>query len=209
VTAELANELAQMGIRDDRVLKVMAEVPRGLFVPEPLRREADADRPLLIGHGQTISQPYVVALMTERLMLLGAERVLEIGTGSGYQTALLAHLATEVYSIEVIPDLSAQAARILLQTLGLTNVRLRVGDGAFGWPDRAPFDRILVTAAPPKVPESLIEQLAPGGRMVVPIGSSDEVQMLKLIERRPDGSHAVHDIIPVRFVPMIDTREGT
>jgi len=191
-----------MGILDRRVLWAVAQIPRELFVPEWLRPEAEADRPLPIGHGQTISQPYIAAFMTERLGLVGAERVLEIGTGSGYQAALLAVLAGQVYSVEIVPELSARAAEVLLGRLSLGNVRLRVGDGALGWPEEAPFDRILVTAAPRELPPLLLEQLRPGGRMVVPVGEEVEVQVLKLVEKAEDGALAVRDILPVRFVPM-------
>ncbi len=140
--------------------------------------------------------------MTEKLGLLGAERVLEIGTGSGYQTALLAVLARQVFSMEIVPELSARAAEVLLGRLSLGNVRLRVGDGALGWPEEAPFDRILVTAAPRELPERLLEQLRTGGRMVVPVGEEVEVQVLKLVETGEDGAVGARDILPVRFVPM-------
>ena len=191
-----------MGIRDPRVLGAMAELPRALFVPTPLRDEADADRPLPIGCGQTISQPFVVAYMTERLALRGFERVLEVGTGSGYQTAVLAHLAAEVYSIEIVPELAARARAILEDELGLMNVHLRTGDGAEGWAEVAPFDRIVVTAAAPEVPPALVAQLAPGGRMILPVGASLEDQMLRAVERGDDGVNVSADLIPVRFVPL-------
>jgi len=191
-----------MGIRDPRVLGAVAELPRALFVPAPLRDEADADRPLPIGCGQTISQPFVVAYMTERLALRGFERVLEVGTGSGYQTAVLAHLAAEVYSIEIVPELAARARAILEDELGLTNVHLSTGDGAEGWPEAAPFDRIVVTAAAPEVPPALVAQLAPGGRMILPVGASLEDQMLRAVERGDDGVNVSADLIPVRFVPL-------
>ncbi len=160
-----------MGIRDRRVLLAVEQVPRHLFVPEALREEADADRPLPIGCGQTISQPYVVAAMTAAAELRGEERVLEVGTGSGYQTAILALLAGEVFSIEIVPELAERARRILLETMGLPNLRLRVGDGHAGWPEAAPFEAIVVTAAPVEIPPALPEQLAPGGRLVIPVGS--------------------------------------
>jgi protein-L-isoaspartate(D-aspartate) O-methyltransferase len=202
VSAELARRLAAMGILDRRVLWAVAQIPRALFVPEWLRGEAEADRPLPIGCGQTISQPYIAALMTERLGLLGNERVLEIGTGSGYQAALLAVLSRQVYSVEIVPELSARAAEVLLGKLSLGNVRLRVSDGALGWPEEAPFDRILVTAAPRELPAPLLDQLARGGRMVVPVGEEVEVQVLKLVEKGEDGAFGVRDLLPVRFVPM-------
>ncbi len=202
VSRELARCLSEMGIRDERVLWAVGQVPRHLFVPETLRQEAEADRPLPIGCGQTISQPYIVAFMTEALELAGGERVLEIGTGSGYQTAILAILASEVCSVEIVPELSARAAALLLGTLGLERVHLKTGDGTVGWPERAPFDRILVTAAPKTLPTALADQLRPGGRMIVPVGEQAEVQILKQVDRALDGTLSVRDILPVRFVPM-------
>jgi protein-L-isoaspartate(D-aspartate) O-methyltransferase len=202
VTVRLARALEEMGIRDPRVLGAMAELPRALFVPAPLRDEADADRPLPIGWGQTISQPYVVAYMTERLALRGHECVLEIGTGSGYQTAVLARLAAEVFSIEIVDALADRARQILGEVLGLENVHLRTGDGAAGWPEEAPFDRIILTAAAPEVPPALVAQLAPGGRMILPVGASPEGQMLRVLDRGDDGVTVSADLIPVRFVPL-------
>ncbi|HYS81769.1 MAG TPA: protein-L-isoaspartate(D-aspartate) O-methyltransferase [Anaeromyxobacteraceae bacterium] len=198
----LSRQLAEMGIRDPRVLKAMAEVPRHLFVPPALRSDAEANRPLPIGQGQTISQPFIVAYMTEALELDGSERVLEVGTGSGYQSAVLALLAREVFSVEIVPELAASAAELLLRTLALPNVRLRVGDGRRGWPEAAPFDRVLVTAAPAEIPPALIEQLAPGGRMIVPVGADPEVQQLELVVRGVDGVTTTTHLIPVRFVPL-------
>jgi protein-L-isoaspartate(D-aspartate) O-methyltransferase len=202
VSAELADFLRAQGIRDDRVLGAFAQVPRRLFVPEGQREIADADRPLPIGFGQTISQPFVVAYMTERLRLSGAERVLEVGTGSGYQAAILAHLAAEVFSVEIIPELAERARQVLLGALGLANVRLRVGDGALGWPEEAPFDRIVVTAAPTEVPPALVAQLAPGGRMILPVGLELDVQMLRVVDKGNDGASVETDLLPVRFVPL-------
>jgi protein-L-isoaspartate(D-aspartate) O-methyltransferase len=178
------------------------QVPRQLFVPPSLGRDAEADRPLPIGHGQTISQPFIVAFMTQALRLRGGERVLEVGTGSGYQTALLALLAREVYSIEIVPELAAGAERVLLEILHLENVHLRVGDGRRGWPEAAPFDRVIVTAAPAAIPEPLAAQLAPGGRMVIPVGADPEVQWLKVHQRGDDGVSTTTDLLPVRFVPL-------
>ena len=198
----LAAFLRRQGIRDERVLRAVAEVPRALFVPDALRDDADADRPLPIGWGQTISQPFVVAYMTERLHLAGDERVLEVGTGSGYQTALLAHLAAEVYSIEILPELAARARALLVDALGLLNVRLRTGDGALGWPEEAPFDRIIVTAAPPEVPPDLVAQLAPGGRLILPVGDDRDGQVLRVVDRGNDGTNVETDLLPVRFVPL-------
>ena len=198
----LSRQLAEMGIRDPRVLKAMAEVPRHLFVPPALRSDAEANRPLPIGQGQTISQPFIVAYMTEALELDGSERVLEVGTGSGYQSAVLALLAREVFSVEIVPELATSAAELLLRTLALPNVRLRVGDGRRGWPEAAPFDRVLVAAAPAEIPPALIEQLAPGGRMIVPVGADPEVQQLELVVRGVDGVTTTTHLIPVRFVPL-------
>jgi protein-L-isoaspartate(D-aspartate) O-methyltransferase len=199
VSHALARQLAEMGIRDERVLRAVEQVPRQLFVPPSMRGESEADRPLPIGYGQTISQPYIVAFMTEALWLEGAERVLEVGTGSGYQTALLGLLAREVFSIEIVPEL---AAEVLLGPMHLGNVRLRVGDGRQGWPEAAPFERIIVTAAPATIPDPLVAQLAPGGRMVIPVGADPEVQSLRLFQRGNDGVSATVDLLPVRFVPL-------
>ncbi len=202
VTAALAAFLRDSGIRDERVLAAFAEVPRRLFVPEHLRESADGDHPLPIGCGQTISQPFVVAYMTERLRLGGGERVLEVGTGSGYQTAILARLVEEVFSIEIVPELAARAREVLVGALGVANVRLRTGDGALGWPEEAPFDRVIVTAAAQEVPPALLEQLAPGGRMILPVGGSAEAQMLRVVDRGDDGVTVETDLLPVRFVPL-------
>jgi protein-L-isoaspartate(D-aspartate) O-methyltransferase len=200
MSVALAAFLRHEGIRDARVLAAVAQVRRERFLPEDLRPQADDDRPLPIGHGQTISQPYIVAYMTERLHLGGGERVLEVGTGSGYQTAILAHLAEEVFSVEIVPEL-AERARSLLRELGLSNVRLREGDGAAGWPEEAPFDRVIVTAAARDVPPALVEQLAPGGRMILPVGG-DPDQVLRVIDRAPGGALAEADLLAVRFVPL-------
>ncbi len=202
MTERLARALTAMGIRDPRVLAAMSAIPRAAFVPDDLADEADADRPLPIGHGQTISQPFMVAYMTERLGLDGDERVLEVGTGSGYQTAVLAALAGEVWSVEIVPALAARARMLLVERLGLRNVHLRQGDGAEGWPEAAPFDRILVTAAPREVPDALVQQLAAGGRMVIPVGEAPDLQMLRVVERGNDGADVWADLIPVRFVPL-------
>ncbi len=188
-------------ITDPRVLKAIARVPRAEFVPPELRDQAYSDLPLPIGHGQTISQPYVVALMTQLLRLQPEDKVLEIGTGSGYQTAILAELAREVYSVEAIKDL-AEKARERLARLGYRNVHIRYGDGALGWPEHAPYDAIIVTAAPERVPPALVDQLAEGGRLVIPIGPEYSEQMLWLIEKQ-DGRIRTQPIAPVRFVPLI------
>lgn len=175
------DQLVRRGISDPRVLAAMRKVPRHLFVDEALRDRAYGDHPLPIGEQQTISQPYIVALMTALLALEGPEKVLEVGTGSGYQTAILAELAREVFSVERLPGLAARA-QALLERLGYTNVRIRVGDGTLGWPEEAPFDRVIVTAAAPEVPPRLFEQLADGGRMVLPLGDA-VCQTLTLVER--------------------------
>jgi protein-L-isoaspartate(D-aspartate) O-methyltransferase len=201
VSAALAAFLRHSGIRDERVLAAVAQIPRERFVPESVRADADADRPLPIGFGQTISQPFVAAFMTEHLQLGGTERVLEVGTGSGYQTALLAFLAAEVFSVEIVAELSERAGRVLGE-LGLANVRLRTGDGAFGWSEEAPFDRIIVTAAAPEVPRALLEQLAPGGRMVIPVGEDLDVQWLRVVDKGKDGANVEANLLPVRFVPL-------
>ena len=202
MTASLAEGLRREGIRDDRVLAAVAQLPRAVFVPEPLREAAEDDRPLPIGLGQTISQPFVVAYMTERLRLRGEERVLEVGTGSGYQTALLAMLAAEVFSIEILPELAERAREVLLGRLQLSNVRLRVGDGSKGWPEEAPFDRVMVTAATPTIPPELVAQLAPGGRMILPVGAAPDAQSLVQVDRGRDGGIVETELLGVRFVPL-------
>lgn len=205
VPSPLPRRLVEQGIRDPRVLAAFARVPRVAFVPQALRADAEADRPLDIGHGQTISQPFIVAAMTEALALGGEERVLEVGTGSGYQTAILCELLQPpavVRSIEILPELAARAARVL-GALGYGNVELRVGDGAAGWPSAAPFDAIVVAAAPPTVPPALLEQLAPGGRLVIPVGAGPDEQELQLW-RKDAGTGALERrvLMPVRFVPL-------
>lgn len=201
--AELVRELAEE-IDDVRVLKAMAYVPRHLFVPNVPVRRAYANRPAPIGYGQTISQPYIVARMTEALLLEGHERVLEVGTGSGYQAAILATLGAEVYSIEVIQEL-AEDARGRLARLGFTTVHVRAGDGYAGWPEEAPFDRIIVTAAPEEVPLALVDQLAEDGLLVLPVGPSTSAQRL-VRYRKSGGFVSVEDLGGVRFVPMVGVR---
>ncbi len=192
------DQIAARGIEDLRVLAAMARVPRHELVPAEQRDHAYEDRPLPIGFDQTISQPYVVAYMTQQLQLRGDERVLEIGTGSGYQAAVLGELAREVYSIEIVSELG-ERAKTDLARLGHANVHVRVGDGYRGWPEHAPFDAIIVTAAPGHVPQPLVDQLAVGGRLILPVG--DFEQSLLRIERRADGLHQ-ETLIGVRFVPM-------
>jgi len=186
------------GVRDPAVLAAIRSVPRHLFVPEARRAHAYDDAPQVIGDGQTISQPYIVALMTELLEVRPGERVLEIGTGSGYQAAVLSAMGVEVDSMEIRPDLCRRAQKTLTD-LGYVNVHVRCGDGYGGWPEDAPFDGIVVTAAPERIPEPLIEQLADGGHMVIPVGSF--YQELKVITRQGDES-TERSVIPVRFVPM-------
>jgi protein-L-isoaspartate(D-aspartate) O-methyltransferase len=186
---------------DRRVLAVMAEVQRHLFVPQRLQDQAYENRPLPIGHGQTISQPYIVALMTDLLRVQPGERVFELGTGSGYQAAILARLARDVYSVEIIPPLGQQAAAALAQH-GFGNVQVKVADGYYGWPEHAPFDAIVVTAAASHVPPPLVRQLKVGGRMVIPVGTSFLTQHLMLVRKEPDGSVTTQQILPVRFVPL-------
>jgi protein-L-isoaspartate(D-aspartate) O-methyltransferase len=198
--AMIERDLMTRGIRDARVLEAMGAIERELFVPEKLRSLAYEDRPLSIGEGQTISQPYMVAFMTQLLSLKGTERVLEIGTGSGYQTAVLGKLAAEVYSIEIIPKLSDRA-KILLVQLGFDNVHLKVGDGFFGWEEQGPFDAILVTAAAPKIPEPLWRQLREGGRLIMPLGAERQAQTLVRVTKS-DGKQVVEELTGVVFVPL-------
>jgi protein-L-isoaspartate(D-aspartate) O-methyltransferase len=203
--AMVRETIQRRGIRNADVLLAMREVRRHLFVPESLWSRAYGDHPLPIGRGQTISQPYIVALMSE---MLGPERrakVLEVGTGSGYQAAVLARLFGHVYSIELIPELARQAEAVL-KSIQVSNVTVRVGDGYAGWPERAPFDRILLTAAPPQIPQVLIDQLAPGGRLVAPEGASPEDQVLVTVEKSANGTVTRRRGEPVRFVPMVPSQ---
>ena len=194
----VAEQIRARGIRDPLVLSALTRVRRERFIPEERRAEAYDDRPVPIGYGQTISQPYIVAYMTEALRVGPAHRVLEIGTGCGYQTAVLAELAAEVYSIELIEAL-AERARLTLEALHYANVHVRAGDGYAGWPEHAPFDRIMVTAAPDEVPPALIEQLKVGGLMAIPVGTA--AQELRIL-RRTAGGIEILERMPVRFVPM-------
>jgi len=195
-------QIEARGIRNADVLRVMRSTPRHLFVPEDLREYAYSDRPLPIGLGQTISQPYVVALMTELLAAGKTDRVLEIGTGSGYQAAILAGTAKHVYTIEIVPEL-ANSARERLAAMGSKNITVRLGDGYKGWPEEAPFDRIILTAAPPEIPQTLIEQLTRGGRLVAPVGDSPATQELVLVEKTAGGEIRRRAVTPVMFVPMV------
>jgi protein-L-isoaspartate(D-aspartate) O-methyltransferase len=192
------------GIKDERVLAAMRAVPRHEFVPDDQRFSAYDDRPLLIGYGQTISQPFIVAFMTEQLKPQPTDRVLEIGTGSGYQAAILSGLVKEVFTIEIVEPLAKRAAADL-RRLSYTNVFVKAGDGYQGWPNHAPFDAIIVTCAPDKIPAPLVEQLREGGRMIIPVGPDGGVQELYLLEKR-GGEVKRKSILPVRFVPM--TRES-
>jgi len=191
-------QIIARGITDSLVVESMLRVPRHLFVPGDLRNLAYMDSPLPIGEGQTISQPFIVALMTSLLELKDGGRVLEIGTGSGYQAAVLSLIADSVFTIEIIPQLAERAAG-LLDSLGFANISMKVGDGYYGWPEKAPFDAVIVTAAPPQVPEPLVEQLKEGGILVIPVG--EDYQLLKKF-RKLSGSLKLEATFPVRFVPM-------
>jgi len=193
-------QIEARGIRNARVLDAFRKVPRHMFVPAELQERAYDDRPLPIGYDQTISQPYIVGLMTELLDPASHHTILEIGTGSAYQAAILAQLAKHVYSIEIVPELARSAAD-LLKRLAYNNVTVRLGDGYGGWPEHAPFDRIILTAAPPKIPQTLLDQLKPGGRLVAPEG--ERYQELIVIDKNADGSFTRRPSIPVIFVPMV------
>ncbi|HEY7501794.1 MAG TPA: protein-L-isoaspartate(D-aspartate) O-methyltransferase [Vicinamibacterales bacterium] len=195
-------QLRGRDIHDERVLDAMSKVERHRFIPASVRHDAYGDFPLPIGDGQTISQPYIVAFMTQALAIEPQHRVLEIGTGSGYQAAILAELAKEVYTIEILPQLGDQA-RATLEALGYRNVHVLIGNGYLGWPEHAPFDRIIVTAAPAEIPRALIDQLRDGGRMAIPVGRDD--QELRILERAGDRVNVLQTL-PVRFVPMVDKK---
>jgi len=194
-------QIAGREVRDSATLRAMLSVPRHQFVPANLRTSAYVDFPLPIGYGQTISQPYIVAFMTAQLGLTPRSRVLEVGTGSGYQAAVLAEIAAEVYTIEIVAPLAEEAAA-RLRRLGYGRVRVRTGDGYNGWAEAAPFDAIIVTAAAGFVPPPLVEQLKPGGRMIIPVGEVGAVQELMLVEKAADGRTTTRTLIPVRFVPL-------
>lgn len=186
---------------DPRVMQTIGKVPRHEYVPEQYREFAYENRPLPIGYGQTISQPYIVALMTDLLAIKPEDRVLEIGTGSGYQAAVLAELASRVYTIEIIEGLAERARKVLFQQ-GYTNIETRVGDGYYGWEEQAPFDAIIVTAAASHIPPPLVTQLKAGGRMIIPVGSRFMVQQLVLVEKDDAGNVSTRQILPVQFVPL-------
>jgi len=199
----VSEQIEARGVRKRDVLGVMRTTPRHLFVPPDLASQAYRDHPLPIGHGQTISQPYIVALMTELLEVERSHKVLEIGTGSGYQAAVLSMLAGTVYTIEIVPPLGQQAAK-LLQSLGHQNVEVKIGNGYLGWPEKAPFDRVILTAAPPEIPQALIDQLKPGGKMVAPVGDSPFSQDLVVLEKAASGKITRRKVLPVAFVPMVN-----
>jgi protein-L-isoaspartate(D-aspartate) O-methyltransferase len=187
-------------VKDPRVLKAMRTVPRHLLIPERYRRDAHGDHPVPIGHGQTISQPYIVAFMSEIIGVKEGDRVLEIGTGSGYQAAVLAEMGAKVFTIEIIPELARRAAADLRE-IGYADVETREGDGYFGWPEKAPFDAIIVTAAADRIPPPLIEQLADDGRMIIPVGPPLGEQFLLLVTKQGERVRT-KQILPVRFVPL-------
>ena len=194
-------QIEARGVTDSRVREAMSRVPRHEYVPVQYRASAYRDTPLPIEFEQTISQPYIVALMTELLQPEPGDRILEVGTGSGYQAAVAAELVSQVYSIEIIPELARSAAD-RLERLGVSNVFVRAGDGYLGWPEQGPFDGILVTAGAEDVPEPLVEQLKPGARMIIPVGDQSSFQVLKVVEKLPEGEVEIRDIIAVRFVPL-------
>lgn len=194
-------QIAGRGIRDPRVIAALRQVPRHLFIPPAERERAYDDSPVPIGQGQTISQPYIVALMTELVRPKASDRVLEVGTGSGYQAAVLARLVDHVYTIE-LEDTLARSASAVLHELKYENVTVRTGDGYVGWPEHAPFDIVIVTAAPEHVPQPLIDQLKPGGRLIVPVGPRFTVQQLQLIEKDASGAVTTRNVSPVMFVPL-------
>jgi protein-L-isoaspartate(D-aspartate) O-methyltransferase len=199
-------QIRQRGVVDERVLDEMRSVPRERFVPADAARGAYDDTPLAIGFGQTISQPYIVAYITEALDVRSTQRVLEIGTGSGYQAAVLGLLAREVYTVEIVPALATSAARVL-RDLGYANVHVREGDGYAGWAEHAPFDRIIVTAAPDQIPRPLIDQLSPGGRLVIPVGSQGDAQWMTIVDKTVEGV-VERRTIPVQFVPFTRGKPG-
>ena len=196
------DQIKRRGVKDVGVLKAVQKVEREKFVPEKYRDLAYSDNPLPIGHQQTISQPYIVAYMTEHLQVSKSHNVWEMGTGAGYQAAILAELAHHVFTIEIIPELAESAEKVLME-LGYENITVRTGDGYKGWPEEAPFDRIMVTAAPNEIPEKLVEQLAPNGRMILPVGGSIFAQYLWLVQKDKEGIVTKEKILAVRFVPMV------
>ncbi len=200
----IETQLQRRGIQNERVLAAMRDVPRHLFVPEIFRRMAYDDSPVPIGYEQTISQPFIVAYMLQYLKLSGSEKVLEIGAGSGYQTALLSHLCRKVYAIEIIQELAAQAVK-MMDALEMRNAKIRCTDGYLGWPEAAPFDRIIVSAAPGHIPQKLLDQLRSGGRMILPLGDFD--QRLLVVHKSKTGKVYRRKLVPVKFVPMTGLAE--
>jgi protein-L-isoaspartate(D-aspartate) O-methyltransferase len=198
----IEDQIIKRGIEDQRVLDIMESVQRHKFVPEKYAESAYKDGPLPIGYGQTISQPFIVAFMTENLKVDSSHKILEIGTGSGYQAAILSRLTNYVYTIEIVDELAKESSS-RLKKLGFKNVSVRSGDGYKGWPEEAPFDRIMVTAAPEEIPDMLVEQLAEGGIMVIPVGKQFDIQYLWVITKEIGGSIKKEKILPVRFVPMV------
>lgn len=196
----IEQQLRSRKVTDPRVLTVMEALPRHMFVDQGMWEQAYLDRPLTIGQGQTISQPFIVGFMTQALQLTGTEKILEIGTGCGYQTAVLCMLANKIFSIERLSDLSNRARKTLYQ-LGLTNFQLRIGDGTLGWPDAAPFDAIIVTAGGPEIPQTYLDQLADGGRLVIPVGRAEEQQLVRVTKQ---GTQLTREVLTeCRFVPLI------
>jgi protein-L-isoaspartate(D-aspartate) O-methyltransferase len=207
VDAMYAETRAQTGLEkmSDPVRRALGKVERHRLVPPSHSGQAYRNHPLPIGNGQTISQPYVVALSTDLLEVNASSVVLDVGTGSGYQAAVLAELAARVFTLEIIPSLG-DAARERLEELGYDNIEIKIGDGYRGWPDKAPFDGIVVTAAAPEVPQALLEQVKPGGRLVIPVGADGDMQFLTLLTRRADGGFDERRVLPVRFVPLVPGR---
>jgi len=201
--AAMVDRIAAAGVRDSATLAALRAVPRHEFVPADVRDLAYVDQPLPIGYGQTISQPYVVAFMTEQLHPRPGLKVLEIGTGSGYQAAVLGAIGCEVYTIEIVEPLATRAAALLAR-LGYDHVHVRQGDGYQGWPEEAPFDAVMVTAAAPDIPQALLTQLAPRGRLIMPVGPRDGLQYLMLVEKDATGRTAQRTLLPVRFVPLVE-----
>ena len=206
VSSQIAMRMFAETVKDENILQAMRIVPRHAFVPSDYQAQAYADRPLPIGYSQTISQPYIVAYMTDILKLDLQSKVLEIGTGSGYQAAVAAELAQQVYTIEIIKELGESADQ-RLKDLGYSNIEAKVADGYYGWPEKGPFEAIIVTAASSHVPPALIEQLQPGGRLVIPLGSPWRAQELVLLTKEADGSVRSKGLMAVRFVPMLGKAE--
>ncbi len=200
--AMVRDQIRARGVRSAKVLDALRKIQRHLFVPDDLVDAAYSDRPLRIGHGQTISQPYIVGFMSDLLEVEPDHKVLEIGTGSGYQAAILAELAGEVYTMEIVDPLGNQAREILAR-LGYKNIRVRIGNGYLGWPEAAPFDRIVVTAAPEEMPRALVDQLKPGGRLLAPVGPVYGAQEIILLTKDRSGKVSRRSVLPVRFVPMV------